>query len=115
MSRLDLKKSQAIARKRRVRSKVSGTADRPRLAVKISNKSVSAQLIDDKNGVTVASSNQSDSKITKTELAKKVGEDIAVAAAKKKITAAILDRREKKFHGRLKTLTEAANKKGLKV
>ncbi len=116
MSRLSVKNNQAQARVRRVRARVSGDAKRPRLVVNISNNAVSAQLIDDVKGVTIgAVSPVNDPKKTMTEKAVVVGEKIAEVAKKNKIEQAILDRRSKKFHGRLKALTEAANEKGLKV
>ncbi len=116
MSRLDLKRQQSEARARRVRAKISGTAEVPRMVVNISNKAVSAQLIDDQKGVTLAAVPPlSDSKKTMTEKSAIVGGSIAEEAKKLKIKQVVLDRRGNKFHGRLRALTEAANEKGLKV
>lgn len=104
-----------IQRKNRIRSKVEGTASRPRLAVFTSNKHISAQLIDDLAGKTLASA--SDVKVekgTKTEKAVKVGEMIAEAGKKAKVTEVVFDRGGKLYHGRVKALAESAREKGLK-
>ncbi len=102
-------------RKNRIRSKVAGTAVRPRLAVATSNLHVIAQLIDDNAGKTLAYT--SDLLIaatgTKTEKAAAVGSAIADMAAKAKITTVVFDRGGRLYHGRVKALAEAARAKGL--
>lgn len=115
MSRLKLRDQQRVSRIRRVRSGIQGTDKKPRLAVKISNAAISAQLIDDVTGKTIASVRTVVNKTSKTEVAVKAGEAIAELAKKHKIEQAVLDRREKQFTGRIKALVEAANNKGLKV
>lgn len=102
-------------RKARVRSKVSGTAERPRLTVTISNMHVSAQLIDDVNGKTLAAATTVGKKTsgTMTEKAAGVGTDIAKKAAKAKIEAVVFDRNGRAYAGRLKALADAARKEGL--
>lgn len=102
-------------RKNRVRAKVSGTAERPRLTVTISNKHVSAQLIDDVKGHTVAAATTVGTKATGTmsELAAKVGTDIAKKAKKAKINAVVFDRNGRQYAGRLSALADAARKEGL--
>lgn len=102
-------------RKARVRSKVSGTAERPRLTVTISNLHVSAQLIDDVKQHTIASATTVGTKTTgtMTEKAAVVGADIAKKAKKAKITAVVFDRNGRRYAGRLKTLADAARKEGL--
>jgi large subunit ribosomal protein L18 len=102
-------------RKNRVRAKVSGTAERPRLTVTISNKHVSAQLIDDVAGHTLAASTTVGTKQTgtMTELAAFVGADIAKKAKKAKITAVVFDRNGRQYAGRLNALADAARKEGL--
>lgn len=102
-------------RKNRVRAKVSGTAERPRLTVTISNKHVSAQLIDDVKGHTVAAATTVGTKATGTmsELAAKVGADIAKKAKKAKINAVVFDRNGRQYAGRLSALADAARKEGL--
>ena len=102
-------------RKGRVRSKVSGTSVRPRLTVTISNKHVSAQLIDDVNQHTLAASTTVGTKQTGTvtEQAAFVGTDIAKKAKKAKITAVVFDRNGRQYAGRLASLADAARKEGL--
>lgn len=103
-------------RKNRIRARVSGTAVRPRLAVFASNLHISAQLIDDVTGTTIASAYDTEAKITgtKTEKAAKVGDLIAEKAAQKKVVEVVFDRGGKLYHGRVKALAEAARAKGLK-
>lgn len=102
-------------RKARVRSTVSGTTERPRLSVTISNLHVSAQLIDDVKGVTVASATTVGKKVTgtMTEKAAGVGTDIAKKAIKAKVKAVVFDRNGRAYAGRLKALADAARKEGL--
>ncbi len=103
-------------RQNRIRAKVSGTAARPRLAVFTSNQHISAQVIDDKNGHTLASATEIEAKATgtKTERSARVGELIAEKALKAKVTEVVFDRGGKLYHGRVKALAEAARAKGLK-
>jgi len=103
-------------RKARIRSKITGTGNRPRLSVSASNKHITAQLIDDVKGQTLgyASDIKVSSKATKTESAEKVGEEIAKIAGSKKITLVVFDRGGKLYHGRIKALAEGARKGGLK-
>ncbi len=103
-------------RQNRIRSKVSGTAVRPRLAVATSNMHVIAQLIDDQAGKTLAYTSDLLVKATgtKTEKAVKVGEKIAELAKAAKIDTVVFDRGGKLYHGRVKALAEAARAKGLK-
>jgi len=99
---------------KKIRSRISGTADRPRFAVHRSNQHIFAQLIDDKSGKTIlALSDLKIAKGTKSEKAKQVGEEIAKIAKTKKITEAVFDRRGFKFHGRIKELAEGARAGGL--
>jgi large subunit ribosomal protein L18 len=102
-------------RKARVRAKVSGTAERPRLSVTISNLHVSAQLIDDVNGKTIAAATTVGQKATGTmsEKAALVGTDIAKKAKKVKVTTVVFDRNGRAYAGRLKALADAARKEGL--
>lgn len=101
-------------RKNRVRAKIGGTADRPRLSVFISNKQVSAQLIDDVNGRTLAQANSLGVKGTITEKSAIVGAKIAEEAEKAKIKAVVFDRNGRRYAGRLHALASAAREKGLK-
>ena len=102
-------------RKARVRSKVHGTAARPRLTVTISNMHISTQLVDDDKGHTIASATTVGTKITGTMVEKsaKVGTDIAKKAVKMKVKAVVFDRNGRQYAGRLKALADAARKEGL--
>lgn len=102
-------------RKNRVRSKISGTAVRPRLSVTVSNKHVSAQLIDDENQHTLAAATTVGAKLTGplSEQAVVVGEQIAKKAKKAKITTVVFDRNGRQYAGRLSATADAARKEGL--
>jgi large subunit ribosomal protein L18 len=115
MNNLKHKKMNADRRANRVRAKVTGTADRPRLAVSISNLHVTAQVIDDTAGKTLAYATSVGQKLagTMTERAAAVGEQIAKKAVKAKVNNVVLDRSSHKYHGRIKALAEAARKNGL--
>lgn len=102
-------------RKLRVRSKITGTATKPRLTVFRSNKFIYAQLIDDTINKTLA--NASDTKIekgTNMERATQVGELIAKEAKKLKISEVVFDRSGYRYHGRIKFLADGARAAGLK-
>ena len=107
-----------LKRHKRVRAKLSGTAARPRLAVYRSNANISAQIIDDAKGVTLAaaSSNEKDfaSIGSNKEAAKKVGMLIAERAKAKGIEAVVFDRGGYIYHGRVSELAEGAREGGLK-
>lgn len=107
-----------LKRHARVRSKISGTAECPRLDVFRSNKSIYAQLIDDVKGVTLvaASTNEKDFACDgdKKAAAHKVGQLIAERAAEKKIECCVFDRGGYIYHGRVKELAEGAREGGLK-
>ena len=101
----------------RVRAKVSGTTQRPRLNVYRSNKHIYAQLIDDIQGVTLVSASTMETGFegvtSNTEAATKVGESIAKKAADKNIKAVVFDRGGYLYHGRVQALAEAARENGL--
>lgn len=107
-----------LKRHKRVRGKVSGTAERPRLNVFRSTSNIYAQIIDDVNGVTLASASTLDKEITvyggNKEAAKLVGKLIAERAAQKGITDVVFDRGGYIYHGRVKELAEGAREGGLK-
>ncbi len=114
MSISKLKNSKLDRRIKRIRARIFGTADRPRLAVRKTNSNMFAQLVDDSKGVTLAAaSSLSLIKGTKTEQAHEVGGMIAKLAAAKKIGSAVFDRRGGAYHGRIKSLADAARKDGL--
>jgi len=102
-------------RKTRVRAKISGTAVRPRLTVSISNKHVSAQIIDDVKQRTIVASTTAGTKQTGTitEQAIFIGADIAKKAKKAKINTVVFDRNGRLYAGRLSAFAEAARKEGL--
>jgi len=105
-------------RHRRVRGKVAGTAERPRLVVTRSNRGIVAQLVDDSNGGTVASASwlqvKKSFKGNKTAQAAEVGKLLAEHAKAAKIESVVFDRGGYLYHGRVKALAEAAREGGLK-
>ncbi len=102
-------------RKQRVRSTVHGTAERPRLTVKVTNMHVSAQLINDDKGMTIVSATSVGTKMTGTltEKAALVGAEIGKAAKKSKVKKIVFDRNGRLYHGRVKALADAARAEGL--
>lgn len=115
MANLDKKLVNRSLRAARVRAKVSGTAERPRLTVTISNMHVSAQLIDDVKQHTIASATTVGAKKTgtMTEQAAWIGAEVAKKAKKAKVTTIVFDRNGRKYAGRLAALADAARKEGL--
>lgn len=113
------KESKNVSRLRRharVRNKISGTAETPRLCVYRSNKNIEAQIIDDVKGVTLVSSSSMALKLdngSNVEAAAAVGKDIATKAVAKKIKKVVFDRSGYIYHGRVKALAEAAREAGL--
>jgi large subunit ribosomal protein L18 len=111
------KREARIRRHRRVRKKVRGTADRPRLAVFRSNKHISAQIIDDRAGVTLASASTTEAALSGAGAnvagAEKVGELLADRAKAAGITTVVFDRGGNLYHGRIAALADAARKGGL--
>jgi large subunit ribosomal protein L18 len=104
-------------RHRRVRGKVSGTAERPRLAVFRSNLGISAQLVDDLGGKTLAAASWQQLKGfkgSKTEQAREVGKQLAANAKQTGLETCVFDRGGYLYHGRVKALAEGAREGGLK-
>ena len=107
--------------KQRVRKKIRGTKDKPRLCVYKSNKQIYAQIIDDNEGKTLVAASslakdtkdQEDDKKTKTEIAKKVGQSVAEKSKKSGIEQVVFDRNGYLYHGRIKSLAEGAREGGL--
>jgi large subunit ribosomal protein L18 len=104
----------------RIRKKVHGTTQRPRLSVRRSLKHMYAQIIDDSNGKSLVQIGSSDKEIAKkgadknkTDVSRLVGEMIAEKAKEKGIEKVVFDRKGYTYHGRVKALAEAARKKGL--
>ncbi len=100
-------------RHKRIRARVSGTAEKPRLSVFKSNKAIIAQLIDDEKGATIAAMSSNDVKGKKTEQAQKVGAELAKKAKEAGITKVVFDRGGFIYTGRVKALAEAAREGGL--
>ena len=106
-------------RRRRVRKKIGGTAERPRLAVFRGNRNMSCQLVDDERGVTIDSASTLEKGLiggkggTKMDAAKVLGEQIARRAQEKGVTTVVFDRGGYKYHGRVKALADAARENGL--
>ncbi len=116
MNRIAQKLQHRALRKGRVRSVVSGTPERPRLSVFISNLHVSAQIIDDTTHTTIVSATTIGNKQAKgnlTEKATLIGTEVAKKAKAKKITQVSFDRNGRKYHGRVKALADAARENGL--
>ena len=110
------KPQQRLRRRRRVRSKITGTAERPRLSVFRSNRGVFAQLIDDRSGTTVAAVSWIEPELRKLDpmdQAKRVGELVAERAKAAGVTACVFDRGGYRFHGRVRALAEGAREGGL--
>ncbi len=107
---------QQLQRRRdRVRARVTGTAERPRLSVKITLRHIVAQIIDDTTGRTLAyvTTVKQDRKGSMTDKAMWVGEQIAAKAKTAKVQKVVFDRGGRIYHGRLHALAEAARKAGL--
>lgn len=105
-----------VRRHARVRTKVSGTIERPRLCVFRSNANISVQVIDDTKGTTLVSASSVDMKLENggnIDAAKAVGAEIAARAKKAKIKKVVFDRGGYIYHGRVKALAEAAREAGL--
>ncbi len=114
------KEERRLRIRRRIRKRVSGTAQKPRMSVFRSNTNIYVQIIDDVNGVTLASASSqakeiAESKnITKTEQARLVGQLAAKNALAKGISQVVFDRGGYLYHGRVKALADAAREGGLK-
>jgi large subunit ribosomal protein L18 len=106
-----------LRRRRRVRARVTGTAERPRLSVFRSNRGIFAQMIDDTKGHTVAAVNWIEPdlrKITASDQAKKAGELLAERAKAAGVETCVFDRGGYQYHGRVRALAEGAREGGLK-
>ena len=110
------KPGQRLRRRRRVRAKVRGTATRPRISVFRSNRGISAQLVDDDRGHTIAAVRWTEDelrKLDRMEQAKKAGELLAARAKDAGITSVVFDRGGYRYHGRVAALAEGAREGGL--
>ena len=117
VKRID-RNAQRVKRHTRVRGKISGTPERPRLAVYRSNAHISAQIIDDVNGVTLVAANTYEKDFegigSNKEAARKVGNTLAQRALEKGISVVVFDRGGYIYHGRVSELAEGAREGGLK-
>lgn len=116
MSRLSHKLEKLQLRKQRTRSNITGTAERPRLSISVSNLHITAQIIDDtthKTLVYISTVGKKDLPKTMTEKAEWVGTEVAKKAKAAKIKKVAFDRGGRKYHGRVKALADAARKAGL--
>ena len=120
MARVKTNKARRVMRHIRVRRKVKGTSERPRLAIYRSLNHIYAQVIDDTKGITLAAASSLENELKsksdgkrKMEIAYQVGELISERAKEKGINTVVFDRGGYKFHGRLQSLADAARKGGL--
>ncbi len=117
MERLEKKVKNLKRRKYRVRARVTGTTERPRLTVFISNLHVTAQIVDDSKSKTIVYVTSVDKKTaaggTMTERAAVIGTEIAKKAKAAKVTNVVFDRNGRLYHGRIKALADAARAGGL--
>jgi large subunit ribosomal protein L18 len=120
MNHQKAKHKQQLRRKHHVRSKITGTAERPRLTVFRSSKNIYAQLIDDLSGITLAAASSKTADLRQTvpyggnvKAAAEVGKKIAAVAKEKGITKAAFDRGHYRYHGRVKALADGAREGGL--
>jgi large subunit ribosomal protein L18 len=112
------KGNRRLKRRRRVRAKISGTQARPRISVFRSNKGLSAQLIDDIDGKTLAAVNWFEpelSKLSKDERVKRAGEALAERAKAAGVSEAVFDRGGYRYHGHVRAFAEAIREAGLTV
>jgi large subunit ribosomal protein L18 len=110
------KRQGRLRRRRRVRARITGTAQRPRLSVYRSNRGIFAQLVDDGQGHTLAAVNWIEPELRKlsaSEQAKKAGELLAERAKKAGVETCVFDRGGYQYHGRVKALAEGAREGGL--
>jgi large subunit ribosomal protein L18 len=115
MNRLVQKNQNATRRATRVRAVAIGTTERPRLCIHVSNLHVSAQIIDDSKSTTLVSATTVGQKVdgNLTDKAAWVGKEIAAKAKKAKVSKVVFDRGSRKYHGRVRTLADAAREAGL--
>jgi large subunit ribosomal protein L18 len=121
--KLKSKRERELRRRRHVRRRVSGTAERPRLTICKSLRNTIAQLVDDERGVTLVfwstsspdSAASKDGKQSKTQAAKKLGEKIGAMALERGIKCAVFDRNHYIYHGRVKAVADGARGAGLEI
>ncbi|MFQ5494054.1 MAG: 50S ribosomal protein L18 [Phycisphaerae bacterium] len=116
-----VKQMRRVRRKRRVRKKVSGTAERPRLTVHRGHRNISAQIVDDDCGVTLCQVSTLNKSLRgdipyggNVDAARRVGQLLAERAKERGVEGVVFDRNGYKYHGRVKSLADAARESGLK-
>ncbi len=116
-----LKQKRRLRRKRRIRKRIFGTADRPRMSVFRSHRNIYVQLIDDLSGTTICEANTRNVALQKSinyggnqDAARLIGQEIAQRAKAKGVARVRFDRNGYRFHGRLKALADAVQKEGIK-
>lgn len=112
------KKLKRVRRHRKIRGRLSGTPDKPRLVIFRSITHIYAQIIDDTTGITITSASSCEKgiaadKATKKQLSEKVGEEIGKRAIEKGLKKVVFDRNGYRYHGRVKVLADSARKSGL--
>jgi large subunit ribosomal protein L18 len=119
MYHVNRRKSNLIRRKLRVRKKIYGTAEKPRMSIHRSNRGVFAQLINDDKGLTMASASSKEIKVkkgmTKMQVSTEVGKVLAKKALEAGIKDSVFDRNGYRYHGRVKNIAEGAREGGLKI
>jgi large subunit ribosomal protein L18 len=120
MNQAKLRAQQARTRRvARVRARISGTPERPRISTRRTLRHISAQLIDDTSGKTIVAATDVDVKKTKNmkpvEVAREVGKTLASRAVALGLKKAVFDRRDKKYHGRVQALADGAREGGLEL
>lgn len=120
MGSLDMRKTMRLKRKKRIRQKVSGTGERPRMSVFRSTKHIYAQIIDDTSGETLVSASTVEKDVrdlgkfeNKVSAARHIGKLIAERAVQKGIKSVVFDRNGFMYHGRIKALSDGAREVGL--
>jgi large subunit ribosomal protein L18 len=114
--RSEIKRTARLRRHRRIRKRIQGTADRPRLAVFRSNRHIYAQLVDDRAARTLASASDAGlAEGDKSERAKRVGQALAERARAAGVQNAVFDRGGHLYHGRVRALADGAREGGLKI
>lgn len=120
MGSLNARTKARLKRKKRIRKKIRGTAEKPRLSVFRSARHIYAQLIDDVAGATIASASTVEKNYEKdpdakgkVDIARQVGKNVAERAVEKGVTRVVFDRNGFLYHGRVKALSEGARKAGL--
>ena len=120
--KLKSKRARELRRRRHVRRRITGTAERPRLTICKSLRNTIAQLIDDEQGVTLAfcttlspGAVSKDGKVSKTQAAKTLGEKIGAMALERGIKCAVFDRNHYIYHGRVKAVADGARVAGLEI